>query len=515
MTIVTRISLPFYIIIAGVSLGSLKIAEISAQGAERTLLKMALEDSIRSFDPRQSVDANSQYIEDLIHCSVMTYDAEGKVIPGVAASLPKWKNPKTLEVLLKEGIKYGDGSLLTAADVAATYQSLVNDKGLARSASFNQVTSVTAVNPKTVIFNLKEADASFIGNLVLGILPSKSASSSSYDPITTPGCGPFRIKSTDVNGLLLEENPFFTRPNKPHLKYIEVKIVKNEKTRFAKLQTGELDLVQNSISRDAIKDIEKNGRNLTLLKRSGLKTTYIGFNIRDKLVGNPAVRQAIAFAIDRKEIIDLILGGMAVPALTMLPKESPYYAGSLTQRPLDIAQAQHILDQAGFTKKGEYRFELSYKTTTDITRISIAKAIASQLKKIGIKVTIEPMEWGRFKQDVDAGRVQMWSLTWVGFKDPDIYRHAFASTSFPPNGGNRGWYSNPQLDNLLEQGKLTNDAGQRTKIYQEVQSIIDKALPYIFLWHEDNFAVINRHLKGFYLFADGRYSSLTQAFFEE
>ena len=108
----------------------------------------------------------------------------------------------------------------------------------------------------------------------------------------------------------------------------------------------------------------------------------------------------------------------------------------------------------------------------------------------------------------------MWSLTWVGFKDPDIYRHAFASASFPPNGGNRGWYSNPELDSLLEQGKATNEDKKRIKIYQEAQYIIDKALPYIFLWHEDNFAVINRHLKGFSLFADGRYSSLTQAYFE-
>lgn len=483
--------------------------------AENSTIKLALEDSIRSYDPRQSVDANSQYIEDLIHCSLMSSDSEGRPIPGIAAKFPVWKTPRTLEISLDDKAKFGDGSSVTAADVVATYQSLMEDKSQARSASFNQVVAVTASSKKTVEFKLKEADASFVSNLVVGILPYKLIKSGPYDPIANPGCGPYRIKSTDVGGLILEANPHHSEINKLRIKQIEIKIVKNEKTRFAKLQTGELDLVQNSISRDALKGLEKKNGNLAVLRRPGLKTTYLGFNTRDKLLGNSAVRLAISHAINRQEIIDLILGGMATPALTMLPQDSSFYAKDLKSKPLDLVKAGQILDEAGFKKVGDYRFELSYKTTTDVTRISIAKAIAAQLKKIGIKVSIEPMEWGRFKQDVDAGRVQLWSLTWVGFKDPDIYRHAFATSSFPPNGGNRGWYSNPQLDQLLEQGRTTNSTTQRTKIYQEVQTIIDKDTPYIFLWHEDNFAVVNHALKGFTLYADGRYSSLTRAFFAE
>lgn len=494
-----------------VALGMI-LPSVALWAAERTSINLALEDSIRTFDPRQSVDANSQYVEDLIHCSLMTFDAEGRPVPGIAVKNPQWKSAKVLEVTIKDTLKFSDGSAVTADDVAATYQSLLTDKTLARSASFSLVSAVQAQG-KNVNFTLKEPDASFVSNLVVGILPAKLAKMSSFDPLKTPSCGPYHIKITDVNGLTLEENPHYAGSAKPRLKQIEIKIVKNEKTRFAKLQTGELDLVQNSISRDALKGIAKKNPQLDILRRPGLKTTYLGFNMRDKLAGNPAVREAIAHAINRKEIIDIILGGMATPATTLLPADSAFYHKSLQPRPMDLAKAEKILDDAGFKKKGDSRIELSYKTTTDVTRISIAKAIASQLKKVGIKIIVEPLEWGRFKQDVDNGRVQLWSLTWVGFKDPDIYRHAFATTSFPPNGGNRGWYSNPKLDEVLEKGKITSSQEQRIKIYQEAQELVDKDLPYIFLWHEDNFAVVNRALKGFTLYADGRYSALTQAFF--
>jgi peptide/nickel transport system substrate-binding protein len=103
---------------------------------------------------------------------------------------------------------------------------------------------------------------------------------------------------------------------------------------------------------------------------------------------------------------------------------------------------------------------------------------------------VEPLEWGRFKADVEAGRVQMWSLSWVGFKDPDIYRYAFATENFPPAGGNRGWYSNPELDKLLSEARAVTDFAKRRELYNKVQEIVAKELPYVFLWHEEIFAVV-------------------------
>lgn len=482
-----------------------------SRAAPRSSINVAFEDSIRSFDPRQSVDANSQYLEDLIHCAPIGFDQDGGLLPIAATQLPVWKDPKTLELEIRSGLRFTDGSPVTAKDALATYISMLKGKGFARSAAFSNIQDIALANENTLQFSLKKPDASFVSNLVVGILPSALAEKDAIAPEAMIGCGPFRIKSMGVTEIVLDRNPH--SPVQAKLKEVHIKTVKNEKTRFFKLQTGEIDIVQNAINRDTLKTAEKRSPNLKLLRRPALKTTYLGFNMKDTLTSNPVIREAISLAVNRDEIIQILLGNMASPAKTLLTPASPYYDKELEAVPYDPERARKLLDKGGFPKKGDHRFELTFKTTTDITRISVAKAIASQLRKIGIKVVVESMEWGRFKMDIDRGRVQLWSLTWIGFKDPEIYKYAFATESFPPNGGNRGWYSNPTLDKLLEDGRSTTQFAERAKIYKEVQKIVAKDLPYVFLWHEDNFALINKDIEGFTLYADGRYSSLTQTYF--
>ncbi|MBC7660345.1 MAG: ABC transporter substrate-binding protein [Chitinophagaceae bacterium] len=497
--------------IAFLSLGSFG-HQLSA--ATRHSINIAFEDNVRSFDPRQSVDANSQYIEDLVHCSLMAFDTDGKAIPGALEANPTWISPKVLEVQLRKDLKFSDGTTVRAEDVVATYNSLIHDRKFPRSSAFDGVERVEILGSAAnrIRFTLKKSDASFPTNLVVGILKESDVAAKSIDPAALKGCGPYQIASTGINEIVLTPNTFAPSPGK--LETVTIKIVRNEKTRYAKLRAGELDIVQNGISRDTLRTLERRNPNLKILKRPSLKTTYVGFNMKDTLVSNPAIREAISLAINRQEIINVILNGMAIPASTILPPNSAYFSEKLPKETYDPALAQALLDKAGFVKKGDFRFEVSLKTTTDVTRISVAKAIASQLKRVGIKVIVEPMEWGRFKLDIDQGRVQLWTLTWVGFKDPDIYRYAFATENFPPNGANRGWYSNPALDILLEQGREKNDFSERKKIYDQIQELVAHDRPYIFLWHEENFAVVTKALLDFDLYADGRYSSLQKSHFE-
>jgi len=480
--------------------------------APKTTLNVAFEDNVRSFDPRQSVDANSQYIEDLVHCSLMNFDPDGKPIPGALEQEPTWASPKILTMQLRKDLKFSDGTAVRGEDVVATYMSLIKDRKFSRSSAFDGVEQVESLGDGRLRFTLKKVDSSFPTNLVVGILKESETKAVGLDPVQLKGCGTFKIKSVAINEITLERNPYAVKPAK--LSAITIKIVRNEKTRYAKLRAGEIDIVQNGISRDTLRTLERRNPDLKIIKRPSLKTTYIGFNMKDPLVSNPAIRDAISLAINRQEIIDIILNGMAIPARTILPPTSPFFSEKLSKETYNPAEAQAILDKAGLKKNGDFRFEVSLKTTTDVTRISVAKAVASQLKRIGIKVVVEAMEWGRFKLDIEQGRVQLWTLTWVGFKDPDIYRYAFATENFPPNGANRGWYSNKTLDALLEQGREKNDFSERKKIYDQIQEIVERDKPYIFLWHEETFAVINKDLAGFELYADGRYSALQHSYFQ-
>ena len=483
-------------------------------------LSLAWEAEPRTVDPRFAVDANSQYLENLIHCALIDFDQDGRAVPDLAKSWV-WASPTSLKVELNPLAKFSDGSRVTAADVKATYESVLRKdvkNPSPRQGSYAKLKSIKTPSEDSLVFDLTEPDSTFVLNLVIGILPGKTASLS--DMLTPDqaivSCGPFVLKAFANNAITLGRNDHYSLDALPKADRITIKIVKDETTRYAKLQAGEIDIVQNAIGRDKLKDIAKKNPALKVLRRPGLNTVYLGFNMKDPLVGQLAVRQAIAHAIDRNKVIQYVLNGLAVPATTLMTPNDPFVAKHLSTPALDLTKAKQILDEAGFKDPDgdgkASRFALSYKTTTDQTRIAIAKAIAADLRKIGIDVTVESLEWGRFKADIEAGKVQMWSLQWIGFKDPDVYRFAFATESFPPNGGNRGFYSNAELDQLLAQGRTENDVLKRVATYTKVQEIIHRELPYIFLWHEEIFAVLNGAVEGFELFADGRFASLQHAY---
>jgi peptide/nickel transport system substrate-binding protein len=484
---------------------------------EDSSVTVGLEADIRSIDPRFAVDANSQYLEDLINCSLVTFNQQGEIEADLAKEW-KWLDDNVINFKLHTDRKFSDKSLVSAMDVMATFNYFIDDKlksDSPRAGAFRNIKNIKiSKNNDSITFVLQKPDASFVTNLVVGILPKSKANLPAITKASDHvGCGPYTLKKKGLSMIQLAKNVHYKGNNVPKNDVIKLKVVKSESTRFAKLRKGEIDLVQNTLNRETVKEIGKKYKNLKMVTRPGLRTTYLGFNMRDKLAGDVHVRRAISLAIDRDKIIKFIFGGMATPASTILTPDNSFKLQSIKPRVQNVEEAKKILTDAGYADPDgdgpEPRFKMSYKTTTDATRISIAKAIASQLRKIGIQVTVEPREWGKFKADVEAGRVQIWSLTWIGFKDPDIYRYAFGSDNFPPNGPNRGFYKNKKLDSLLTSAIRATKSDLRKTLYQRAQEIIYDDLPYVFLWHEENFAVMGKNIDGFQLYADGRLSSLT------
>lgn len=516
---VTRHSI--FVTLASVILSGCNMLSCSGTESSRTpkdTIVVGWESEVRSFDPRYSVDANAQYVENLLHCSILGFSPDGALIPELAEELPHWVSPTKLEVRIKNDVLFSDKSALTTEDIKATYEFFLDEKMSpfsARADGFAKLDKIEIVDATTMHFVLKEPDASFVTNLVVGVMPAHQAKGAKImDPNESIGCGPYRMQSAELGKLQLEANDAYTLGPKPRTPKLEFRVIKDEKTRFTKLRKGEIDLVQNALSRDVIQDVGRKFPQLIAQKRPALTTTYMGFNFKDRLAGNLAVRQAIAHALDRSQIIQYVLAGLATPATSFLTPKDPYLKQNLLVPEFDIEKANRILDDAGLTKPADkdYRFALSYKTTTDVTRINIARAIGSQLKKIGIRLNVETLDWGHFKDEVDKGEIQLWGLSWIGFKDPDIFRYAFGSDSFPPEGANRGWFSDKHLDKLLQEGRMTTLFEQRRVIYEQVEDLVAEQLPYIFLWHEENFVVHHKDIKNFELYADGRFSALTRAY---
>ena len=148
---------------------------------------------------------------------------------------------------------------------------------------------------------------------------------------------------------------------------------------------------------------------------------------------------------------------------------------------------------------------MTLKTSTVKSRIDIARMIAKQLGRVGIDVRVEPYEWGTFYKDVKGGNFQIYTLSWVGLTEPDIFYDICESKQVPPNGLNRGKFSDPKVDRLVTEGRLTLDEAKRKKAYAEVQKILLKKLPYIPLWYEKNIVIFQKNLSGVSLRMDASY----------
>ena len=181
----------------------------------------------------------------------------------------------------------------------------------------------------------------------------------------------------------------------------------------------------------------------------------------------------------------------------MLSPESWAYDGNVTTYSYDPEKARQLLDQAGYPagKDGMRGLRFEFKTTAEGARIG--EIFQAMLQRVGIELTIRTLEFATYYADIQAGNFDLTSLQWVGINDPNQYYRVFDSKKTPPHGENRGYYSNPAMDRLVEAGKTTVDPDARKKIYAQVQQLAADDLPYVSLWWVDNVAVMNRRLVGF------------------
>jgi peptide/nickel transport system substrate-binding protein len=182
--------------------------------------------------------------------------------------------------------------------------------------------------------------------------------------------------------------------------------------------------------------------------------------------------------------------------------------------PYDPAKAKQLLDQAGMRDPDgdgpQPRFTLVFKTSTDTEANLRAQMIQQMLQQVGIKVDIQTSEFGTFLDDVAKGKFQLYSLSRNGIADPDFYYVIFHSKNIPPEGQNRGYYSNPKVDDLIAQGRATFDRNKRREIYAQIQRIVQEDLPYISLYHQINVAVMDKDLQGYTMYPAGFWLGIPQ-----
>ena len=283
-------------------------------------------------------------------------------------------------------------------------------------------------------------------------------------------------------------------------------VVRDPTTRALKLARGELDLIQGDIPAHLLPFFRRRG--LRIVAAPSNTFSYIGFNLRKPPLSDRRVRLALAMAIPRRAIARALFAGLPRLAETVLPEEHP--AGVRLQPiPYDPGGAERLLDAAGWPRgRDGMRFRLVYRTSTNPERLRMAQAIQAAWRRIGVRVRIESLEWGAFYARIKRGDFDVYSLSWVGVADPEIYFWILHSSMMPPKGANRGGYQNRQVDRWLEEAQSTLDASRRRMLYRRVARRMHEDMVYAPLWREPVVAVLGPRVASYRPWPDGGFRGL-------
>ncbi|HVT02266.1 MAG TPA: ABC transporter substrate-binding protein [Thermoanaerobaculia bacterium] len=472
-------------------------------------LVIALDVAPTNLDSRVGNDLSSAKLFDLIYTPLIRFGNNGGYEPDLATS---WDTPddKTIVFHIRPGVKFHDGRPVTAKDVKFTYDSLMAESfQTAKKSGYAALASIEVPDEKTVIFHFKEPNAGIFDNLNVGIVP-QGADTNVFK--TRPiGSGPYRVTNfLQDDRVEMEAYPGYYGGT-PKIQHVIARVIPDATTRVLELKKGSVNFVMNSIPFDTVNQL-KNDKNFTILRGPGSTYGYLCFNLKDPVLQRKEVRQAIAHAIDRGKIVDNLILGYGKVTNSLFPPGHWARAENLPDFNYDPANAKKMLDAAGFPDPdgagSRSRFKLNYRTSTDAESNQQAEIIQQMLKQVGVDLEIQSNEFAVFYDDIQKGKFQLFSLRRAGVSDPDFYYTIFDSKSLPPDGQNRGYYINPKVDALIEQGRSTFDKEKRKQAYVQVQQILAEDLPYVSLYHRDNVAIMKSNVHGFEMGLRGYFPSV-------
>jgi len=410
-------------------------------------------------------------------------------------------------------VRFSDGRPLTSRDVKWSFDSVLQGKVRSpKAGTYKWVQGIDAPDDYTVIFHLKQPWAALLWNVAggqgMGIVPYGSGEEISRNPV---GSGPFKFVSAEQDrDVVIERNDYYwgERAKLDRVRFI---VVPDTTTRALELRKNSADVEINALTADIERTLQAESH-LATMRGPGTRLAYVAFNLRDPILKDVRVRQAIAYAIDRPALVHYLWRDEARLAYSLLPPESWAYEGNVRQYEHDPEKARHILDEAGYPGKNGVRFRITMKTSTEESSRAMAAVFQQQLREVGIALEIRSFEVATFMADVTRGEFQMYSLRWVGGnEDPDMFNYAFHSSNIIPKGANRQYYSNPRVDALIERAQTELDQNARKQDYREIQRILANDLPYVYLWYFDNLMVYSKRVHGMELNPSGNFDFLKTA----
>jgi len=462
--------------------------------------------------PMLASDSASHSVSGLIYNGLVKYDTDLSVIGDLAESWDISKDGLVITFHLRKGVKWTDGVEFTAEDVMFGFKTITDEKTpSAYKEDFLQVKKAEVMDRYTFRVTYGKPFAPALTSWQsLVVLPRHllegrdiTKSEMTRNPV---GLGPYKlVKWVSGQELVLEANKDYFE-GRPYIDRYIYKVIPDPATMFLVLKTGEVDMMGlTPIQYTKQTDTAFFKRNFQKYRYPAFSYTHLAFNQKHPWFSDKRVRQAMAYAIDKNEVVDVVLFGLGSPATgPYVPNTWPYNP-NVKKYDYNPEKAKELLKEAGWQdtdgdgildRDGKpFRFTILTNAGNNL-RKNTATIIQSRLEQIGVKVMIRTVEWSTFvNQFIDKKRFEAVLLGWSIGLDADQY-DIWHSSKTKEKELNFISYSNPEVDELLEKGRRTFDIDERKKAYFRIQEILAEESPYLFLYVPAATPIVHARIKG-------------------
>lgn len=486
------------LVLSSILSGCSKEAETSVSSQEITgtptyggSIVVGITNDLDSLDPHKAVAAGTREVLFNIFEGLVKPDSNGNLVPAVASDYDISEDGMKYTFILKDGVKFHNGKIVTADDVVYSLKRCAglleeNDPDVKQVSALSVISEINIVDEKTIELILSEPNTELIGYLTCAIVPADYT-----EQDTKPvGTGPFRFVSYEALGsLCMEKNEDYYIEGVPYLDQVTFKICADTDSAFMELVAGSIDvfpyLTQAQASQLTGKfNIEVGNTNLV---------QALFLNNAVEPFQDIRVRQALCYAIDRQAIIDLVAGGNGtIIGSNMFPNFKKYFAEDLVNAySYDITKAKELLKEAGY----ENGFEFTITVPSNYQfHVDTAQVIVEQLKQIGVTAKIQLIEWASWLTDVYHDR--KFESTIIGL-DSELAPGDILLRYNSDSSKNFLNYANTEFDELYQKAIKTTKEEEKVEYYQQLQTLLSEDAASVYIQDPASLVAVNKELGGY------------------
>ncbi len=461
-----------------------------------------------TLDPFLATDAISARVTHQLLCdTLIRLDVDLRYAAGVFSAWRASQGGRVWHFTLGKGQYFQNGQRVGAQDVVFSLKRFADTKvGSPYGSPLREAgMQVKQVGKDQVRLRFKVPRPYVLADLILPVVARNST------PKHWVCSGPFR---------LLRQSPakWEFMPHTQHVKggpkvRLTLLPLSDETARFLRFRKSEAHLGINALSARRLKAFRKKNlaKHYRTVLGTGLTHQYLGFNLKHPALAKRKVRQALAQLVPVDALMQHLLHGLGERARGVLPNNSRFLHPKATLWAYNVQKAKALLDEAGYAPKANgQRLALRYSATNNPSSMAMARILAASFAKAGVKLTLRSYEWGIFYSDILKGRFDIYSLRWIGVFEPRFRYRLLHSSQTPPQGRNRGYYQNAQMDIWLEASQHAKTPEARRAWQQKIHQRMLIDLPFLPLWQRKNAVIVHRRVRNFVQHPSGGFETLHQ-----